>query len=307
MYIPSKVLLNTQLNSNVYITEYFPITNRFDHGVVVPCNASGGISIIFAEVMQTYGFINSSCATSQPNQDRLLSRQEYEADLRGLIEVVSNKHQGRINFRIKDMDELYETYKTLHQYRWISGLINIVKDDLLNPVIGTEFTPAEGTAVGIGFETYIAAVKRDLPMLNLDYYTATHMYKNYMDSIKLEPTAAVEIPFLISCPNNQLLSEAIRQAAPQMDKMVITDILNNNRDDAMVNNYYSYMQMRYGIRERIARSLLLYHPSMINDHVLTVRRTFGILPESNRTTVWSTYKAPLTLVQQFNKDSMSII
>lgn len=306
MYIPSKILLNTKLNHNVYITEYFPITNRFNHGVVIPCNQNGGISVIFAEVMQTYGFINSSCATSQPNQDALMSREQYEADLTGLIDVLSKKHQGTINFRIKDLDEMYDMYKTLHQYRWVAGLINIVKDDLLNPVIGTEFTPAEGTAVGIGFETYVASIKRDLPMLNLDYFTATHMYRNYMNSIKLDPRSAIEIPFLISCPNNQLLSEAVRQAAPQMDKMIINDIINNGRDDGMVNNYYTYMQTKYGIRERIARSLLLYHPAVIQDHILTVRRTFGI-PESNRTTVWTTYKAPLTIVQQFNKDSLSVI
>lgn len=285
MYIPAKVFSETTFGEDTYITEYFPVSGRTQHGVMIPVYKNGQVPTVFADVPKTYTFVNGSFAQG-PNCERLLTREEYEADLNGLVEYMTAKHNNRIRFVIKNIDDMYSTYLALHPVMYVSGLISICKLSLVAEVTDKTVIPPEGLNTCLGFETYVASLKRNLPMLVIDYFTASNMYKLYLDARKFGPEyVREEIPLFLNAPNLDELSKLVYSLAPDLTVETIRDVvINETQSDAILSNYYLLAQQKCGLRERLAKAALVYHPTIVNMTIQGAWRQLGI--ESNRATVW---------------------
>lgn len=284
MYMPTKAFSVTQFTENVFITEYFPVSKRFNHGVVIPVYSNGNIPKLFQDVMTKFN-LDKSCCTAIANTEPKLSKEEYKNELMSLIDRMHNMHQGRISFRIKDLDQMYDTYVGLHDKKYIAGLISIARESLMNYIKDNVPVPPEGRIMTIGFETFVSSIKRNLPMVCLDYYTASNMYQIYLKNNSIDGGVVQDIPFLTTCPNLDSLAKAVGAAAPNLTADTIRNVIvNNTVSDVVLNNYYDEMQRRYGLRERLAKAVLLYHPTVINDTLHNIRHDMGII--SDREVVW---------------------
>lgn len=285
MYIPSRVFSNTTFNESVYITEYFPISRKTQHGVMIPTYQNGQISVLFKDLIPKYN-LGNQCCTNMPNQEPLLSFEDYKFEFLSLLERMNNIHGGRVSFRHKDIKIMYETYRALHGKKYIAGLISIVRDRIMNSVKDNLAVPPEAYVTTVGFETFVAGLKRDLPMLTLDYYTASHMYDMYRTNVCHPDAPTEDIPFLIDCPDNKSLATVVGAAGNYLSReTVIATVINNTMSDNVLAQYYATMQRLYGVRERIAKALLMYHPTVIEQNMQGLRNTLGII--SDREIVWS--------------------
>lgn len=291
MYMPSKIFSNTKFSENVYITEYFPISRKTQHGVMIPTYQNGQISVLFKDLIPKYN-LGTQCCTNIPNQEPLLSFEEYKNEFMSLIDRMNQIHQGAISFRSKDLETMYETYRAIHGKKYLAGLISIVRDSIMNTVKDCLPVPPEAYVTTVGFETFVAGLKRDLPMLTLDYYTASNMYQMYREKVCNPESAPEDIPFLISCPSNQALASVIGSAGQNLTQdIVVGTVINGTMSDNVLNTYYANMQRMYGIRERIARALLMYHPTVIDQNMQGLRNSLHVI--SDREVVWSrTFETP---------------
>lgn len=306
MYMPSKLFASTKFVDDVYITEYFPISNRNNHGVIIPLYQNGAVPGVFQEVIKKYNFINNQCCTPIQNPDKILSKDEYIAELNGLINRMNQLHNGTVSFVTRDVNIMYETYRSLNSSKWVAGLISIVRSKAMNPVKDMTVIPPEGTNMTIGFETYVASLKRNLPLLTLDYYTASNMYSMYLEQVALKGSTITEIPFLINCPGLQQLVQAIGVAGPNLTAQVIMSVIvERTMSDDILSNYYDNMQRMYGVRERIAKALLNYHPSMVNNTIAGLRHSIGMLSE--REVVWSKTPVVSSIAEKYADEQTMMI
>lgn len=305
MYMPSKAFSNTKFSENVYITEYFPISRKIQHGVMIPTYQNGQVSVLFKDLIPKYN-LGTQCCTNLPNQEPLLSYEDYKAEFMSLIDRMNQIHQGVVSFRFKDITTMYETYRAIHGKKYLAGLISIVRDSIMNTVKDNLSVPPEGYATTIGFETFVAGLKRDLPMLTLDYYTASNMYELYRKNVCQPDSVPEDIPFLISCPNNQALASVIGAAAPNLTRdVVVGTVIHGTMSDNVLSQYYANMQRMYGIRERIARVLLMYHPTVIDQNMQGMRNSLQVISE--REIVWSRSAEPVNFVDPQALDSYSLL
>lgn len=286
MYVPSREFANMRFSDNVLITEYFPLSRKFQHGVVIPLYSNGAVSVMFKDLFKKYNYINNTCCTGIANQEPLLSFEEYSNELNSLINRMNTTHQGAVSFSTRNIHDMYDVYKSLHGKKYIAGLIAIVRNTIINPVQDAVPVPPEGIPITIGFETYAAFLKRTLPMINLDYYTVSNMYAEYIKNHQLPGGTQHEIPFLIDCPDQASLTRVVGEAGPNLTQTIILDVVaKGTMSDDVLSSYYEAMQARYGIRERIANALLLYHPTMIQQTLQGLRKDLGVI--SDREIVWS--------------------
>lgn len=283
MYIPSKIFANSRFDKSVLITEYFPLSKDTQLGTVIPMYNNGAISKLFIDVVTRQQGIE---VRRGPNTQPLLSKEHYVNDLNSLIKRMTTLHNNAVTFTTKDIDIMYETYRALHGNVYVAGLVSIATGDTLSLVEDNDNVPIppEGVMIGIGFETYVASLRRNLPFLVLDYYTASHMYKLYWDKIGVNAQPE-DIGFLIDCPGVQQLSSAVFACAPDLTANDLNMFVEEEFPEQRLSGYFTQMQMRYGLREKIARSLLLYHPAIVQRTLSAAKERLGIFMD-NSETIW---------------------
>ncbi len=307
MYIPSMALIQSRFTEDVLITEYFPLSKKTKHGVIIPAYNNGAISVVFQDLMKTYNFIGREAVTAGACDERILSKDEYAADLNGLVEYMTKLHNGEIQFVIKDIDEMYNMYVAANASKHVAGIVNICRYRLMNPVTDTVVIPPEGLFTVIGIETYAAALKRNLPKLELDMFTVNNMYQMYLKSIRGDISSAIEIPSLITCPNLESLVNLIGQAGDYLDPATIDSVIDEVDNENALIKYYERVGSRLGIRDRVAKSLLCYHPHVIARTIAGAKKHLGVLSYDgnqtmDRTVVW--YK---TKTVKTNNNSVNLI
>lgn len=287
MFIPSNVLAESTLSSDTYITEYYPLSGTTNHGVVLPLNRNGRVLKVFDDLPARYPFINGAFSQG-PSRDRLMSKEEYTQDLNNFVNYIATKNSNRVTIRIKDLDDMYKTYLALHGAMHVAGIVSVTKLDMLAPVTNgfTNITPPEGVNVCLGFDTYTASLKRNLPMLVLDYFTASNLYMNYLTANKFgQDVPREDIGIFLNAVTNKDLSNIVYGLAPNLTFDIIDNtILKRVQNDAVLNDYYTRAQSQYGLRERIAKALLMYHPAMLEYTVKEAMDGLGIVSE--RPAVW---------------------
>lgn len=291
MYIPSMALTQSKFTEDVLITEYFPLSKKTQHGVIIPAYNNGAVSVVFQDLMKTYNFIGREAVTSSACDERILTKEEYTADLNGLVEYMTNLHNGEIQFVIKDIDEMYNMYVAVNTTKHVAGIVNICRYRLMNPVTDTVVIPPEGLFTVIGIETYAAALKRNLPSLELDMFTLNNMYQMYLKSIRGDISSALEIPSLITCPNLESLVNLIGQAGDYLDPTTIDAVIDEVDNENILIKYYERIGSGLGVRDRVARSLLCYHPHVISRTIAGAKKHLGVLASNgehtmDRTVVW---------------------
>lgn len=276
MLIPNKAFANTKFNDDVLITEYFPVSKQTQHGVVIPCYPNGEVSNMFKSLFSNFPQLERNIITPNKCSEPILSKEEYKKELESLLEHMRQAHGGNIRFEIKDIDEMYSTYISVNSSKYLAGVMNICKLSVVNPVHDTVITPPEGVMQVIGFETYISAVRRNVPELELDMFTANTLYSKYLKTMKSDGSNAINIGALIKCPSLQALVGLIGSAGNYINKQTIDKVvIENSGDDTILNTYYDRIQSKLGVRERIARSLLLYHPVIVNQTIAGARKHLG--------------------------------
>lgn len=307
MYLPSIAFSQTNFNEDVLITEYFPLSKKNQYGVIIPSYNNGAVSVVFQDLMKRYPFIQQNCITNKPNDERLLTREEYEEDLNNLVNFMSERHGGRVRFVIKDIDEMYKLYVSVNSTKTAMGIINISKYSMMCPVTDTLAVPPEAAVTVIGIETFAAAIKRNMPFLELDLYTLNNMYQIYLKAMRSDPSSAIEIPSLITCPDLKSLVNLIGRCGDGVTEQMIQDcVIDGTADDNVLTPYYDRVQKVLGVRERVAKALLMYHPTYIEKTINGAKKHIGVLSDgidsSSRPVVW--YRSKQHTTQQVNKSLM---
>lgn len=279
MFTPARAFADSIIGENTYITEYFPVSSRTPHGVILPVYKSGRVPKVFSDIPKVYTFVNTFI--QGPNQEPMLTKEEYEADLRGLVDFMTAKHNNNIRFEIKDIDDMYETYVSLHDVMYVAGIISICKMDTMAQISDATVVPPEGLQVCLGFETYVASLKRNLPMLVTDYFTAANLYKNYITHMQFSQACPTEdIPLLIDAPTAQDLSNLVYSIAPNLTEQTITNVvIMETESDAILSDYLSLAQTRFGLRERVAKQILVYHPTTLHKVMNGAMKQLGIITD----------------------------
>lgn len=283
--MPSLAMIETRFNESVLITEYFPLSRKTRCGVVIPVYPNGELPTLFKDMVERYTFVDRSCASSQPCDERLLSKEDYTADLQAFVAYMTDKHGGDVQFVIKDIDEMYETYVSVNSVKHVAGVVSICRYAMMNPVTDTTVVPPEGVLTLIGIETFTAAVKRNLPELVLDSYTIGNLYQLYIKNMGSDPANAIEIPSLITCPNINALIDLVGRAGDYLEEKDINAIIiDGSEDDNKLIKYYERIESSLRIRERIARSLLMYHPAIVKRTIAGAKKHLGVIVnESDQT------------------------
>lgn len=292
MYIPSKTFAQTTFTENVYITEYFPLSNRTQHGVVIPAYNNGQVSHVFSDILQRYKFLGNNCITNQPNAEPLLSLDQYAQELNSLIARMNDIHKGAVSFMTKDVNLMYDTYKTLHGSKYIAGIISIVRESIMKTITDEVVMAPEVVTTMVGFETYVTSLKRVLPALTLDITTAMDMYEKYVEKQHYAGGEVKEIPFCINTVDLNQMVNIIGNAASYLNGQHIYNIvLGETESDEALDKYYNIMMSKFGLRERVAKSLLLYHPDLVGSVIGEIRNRMGMIDQSE--IVWSkSYYSP---------------
>ncbi len=292
MYMPSKTFAETRFNENVYITEYFPLSTKTQHGVVIPAYNNGQVSHVFSDILQRFKFLGNNCVTNQPNSEPLLSLEQYTLELNSLLTRMNDMHKGCISFRTKDVNIMYDTYKTLHGSKYIAGLISIVRESVMKTITDEVVMAPEVVTTMVGFETYVASLKRVLPALTLDITTAMDMYEKYVEKQHYTGGDVKEIPFCINTVNLNQMVGVIGNAASYLNGQHIYNIvLGETESDEALDKYYNIMMTKFGLRERVAKSLLLYHPDLVGSVIGEIRNRMGMIDQSE--IIWSkSYYSP---------------
>lgn len=253
-----------QFHHDILMTEYFPKTQLTSTGVALPAMysvAHGGYipCFIFQSLLTSYNDLQNSWF-NESNKDPLLTLNEYEAQVNELINGLNNIYAGQFTFKSKEINDMYLHYQKIHKSgMWVAGVCNMVADELLascqdiDPII-----PAEGYSTVLGFNTYSKSVSELVPNLNLDLYTALYLYKNYREEIGNPSNGdGEEIPFILD-RNLSKVSDIVSDLTGNIPSQTINDILSETISDEILIGYYQYMLQNYGVREKVAKSLLLY-------------------------------------------------
>lgn len=252
-----------EFHNDICLCEYYPKSNQTANGVVIPAvwsQAHNGyiLNEVFSKIPLVYADC-ANCYSIEKNQDILYTFEEYKSCVDNLINGLNNIYLGRYRFRNKDIYQMYDHYKRIHQSgMWVAGLVNMVADvqlataSELNPII-----PSEGLVTVLGFNTYVKSVAELVPNLNLDLFTALHMYKKYRVEIENTTDAGEEIPFILS-NSLQTISAVVSQLTPEIAANDMENILSGQTSDVALLNYYQAMLTNYGVRERVAKALLTY-------------------------------------------------
>lgn len=273
MYNSIDMLLNSNLNTDVMITELYPkITNGYNE-VVLPVTATGKPSVVFNDVLNGNYKIVTSNNVIQP-----LTFDEYKKVLDNINRVVTVKTGGRFGCKFKDYNAMYASYIASSAKGTISNLVSLIPNSGINPVKDMVIIPPEGLEFPLGFETYVSAVKRLVPELVLDKVTASYLYQRYIENKNIDLNYVAEIPSLIGV-SLQNLSGTIDQLSAYVQPQVIYDLMLNTDSvipDTPLENYYTQMQNRFGIREKVAKSLLAYRSDLVQKLITQIKTTASI-------------------------------